>query len=94
LTEVAAAIARNTGRADLAKEAVKNLTNPNTVRLVPLDAQLIQASIDIAADLQLRAAGAIYVAVAHQMNIPLISWDKEQLSRASSLIKTYTPNSY
>ena len=40
------------------------------------------------------SADAIYVAVAKQLNIPLISWDKEQLRKASSLLTTYTPETY
>ncbi len=60
---------------------------------VSLDHSLgIQAS-KIAANHQLRGADALYVAVAAQLNIPLVSWDKEHLSRASNLITTYTPAS-
>lgn len=94
LIEVAAAISRQTGRSDLAKEVVTNLSSLSTMRLVPLDSQLVQISVNIAADLQLRAADAVYVAVANQLNIPLVSWDREQLHRASGLITTYTPDSY
>jgi len=54
----------------------------------------VQAAVTIAADLQLRAGDATYVAVAHQLNIPLISWDKKQLQRAESLVSTYTPDNY
>ncbi len=35
LIEVAAAISRQTGRSDLAKEVVKNLSSLSTMRLVP-----------------------------------------------------------
>ena len=59
-----------------------------------MDSALVQAAVDAATDLQLRAGDAIYVALAHQMNIPLVSWDKEQLQRARSLIATYTPENY
>lgn len=59
-----------------------------------MDASLVQLAIDAATDLQLRAGDAIYVALAHQLNIPLISWDKEQLQKASTLITTYTPENY
>ena len=64
------------------------------MRIIPLDNMLIHLSVDIAANLQLRAADAIYVAVAKQLNIPLVSWDKEQLRKASSLLTTYTPETY
>jgi predicted nucleic acid-binding protein len=66
----------------------------HTVHLVPIDTVLIQAAVEVATDLQLRAGDAIYVALAHQLNIPLVSWDREQLQRAESLVSTYTPDNY
>ena len=59
-----------------------------------MDVSLVQIAIDVATDLQLRAGDAIYVALAHQLNIPLVSWDKEQLQKASTLVTTYTPENY
>jgi predicted nucleic acid-binding protein len=54
----------------------------------------VQKAVDVAINLQLRAGDAIYVALARQLNIPLISWDKEQLQKASTIITTYTPDTY
>lgn len=92
--EVAAAISRRTGDPSLAKEAVSKLHSFDAMHFVLLDSALVQAAIDVATDLQLRAGDAIYVALAHQMNIPMVSWDKEQLQRAGRLITTYTPEGY
>ena len=61
---------------------------------MPLDDTLVWAAVEVAADLKLRTGDATYVAVAHQLNIPLVSWDKEQLQRAGSLVSTYTPDNY
>src|SRR5947209_5747879 len=92
--EVAAAISRRTGDSSLAKEAVRKLHSFDAMHFVPMDSALVQAAVDVATDLQLRAGDAIYVALAHQMNIPLVSWDKEQLQKASTIITTYTPDTY
>ena len=92
--EVAAAISRGTGDFLLAKEAVRKLYDFTALNLLPLDSALIKSAIDIATDLQLRAGDALYVALAHQLNIPLVSWDKEQLQKASAIVTTYTPESY
>lgn len=92
--EVAAAVSRRTGQPELSKNALENLNSTSAIQFVSLDSALVQAAINIATDLQLRAGDAIYVAVAHQLNIPLVSWDREQLERASSLIPTYTPDAY
>jgi len=94
LLEVAASISRQTGQAIRAKEAINTLRSISKIQIVPLDSLLLQAAVNVAIDLQLRAGDALYVALAHQLNIPLVSWDKEQLQRAVSFTKTYTPVSY
>jgi len=77
-----------------AKEAINTLRSISKIQIVPLDSVLVQVAVDAAIDLQLRAGDSIYVALAHRLNIPLVSWDKEQLQRARSLIVTFTPDSY
>jgi predicted nucleic acid-binding protein len=94
LIEIAASISRVAGDIALAKQIVEDINSDNMMQTVPLDAALVQTAVTIAADLQLRAGDATYVAVAHLLNIPLVSWDKEQLQRAGSLIPTYTPDNY
>jgi len=59
-----------------------------------MDEILTQAAVDVAINLQLRAGDAIYVALARQTKHSLISWDKEQLQKASTIITTYTPATY
>ena len=66
----------------------------DAIQFVPLDSVLIQAVIEVATDLQLRAGDATYVAVARQLNLPLVTWDEEQLQRGGSLLTTYTPSTF
>jgi predicted nucleic acid-binding protein len=94
LVEVAAAVSRRTGQAALARQAVNSLTSISEMPLLPLDFTLVQTAVDIATDLQLRAGDAAYVAAAYQLGIPLISWDREHLQRASRIITTYSPITY
>lgn len=94
LIEIAASISRVTGDTALAKQIVEDIKSDSMMQAMPLDTTLVQAAVTIAADLQLRAGDATYVVAAHQLNIPLISWDKEQLQRAGSLVSTYTPDNY
>jgi predicted nucleic acid-binding protein len=91
LTEVAGAIARRTGKPELAHQAVKRLLNIPSLRLVASDQQLGTAAARLAADLRLRGADAMYVAVAYRLNIPLVTWDREQLERTQNFIVAYTP---
>jgi len=94
IIEVAAAIARQSGQAALAKAAIKDMYSISTLRIVPLDSILVRSAVDIASDLQLRAGDATYVAVANKLKIPLVSWDKEQLQLGSGLLTAYTPGTY
>ena len=94
LIEVAAAISRQLRDSNLARETVKNLSDAREIRIDSMDTTLIWAAVEVATNLQLRAGDATYVALAHQLNIPLVSWDKEQLQRAGSLVATYTPGEY
>ena len=94
IIEVAAAIARQSRQPVLAKAAIKDLYSVSTLRIVPLNSVLVRSAVDIASDLQLRAGDATYVAVAYNLKIPLVSWDKEQLQRGGILIANYTPSTY
>ncbi|HJT56766.1 MAG TPA: type II toxin-antitoxin system VapC family toxin [Ktedonobacteraceae bacterium] len=94
LIEVAAAIARGTGDPQLARTVIRDLCFYNAVRILSLKDELMWDAVDVAVSLQLRAGDAAYVAVARRHNIPLVSWDKEQLRKASSLTTTYTPDEY
>ncbi len=92
LAEVAGAISRRAGVPELGWQAVESLTQLPNLRLVPLDPHLGLETARLAAVLQLRGADAAYVAVAHHLRIPLITWDREQAERAGQLIAVYTPD--
>jgi predicted nucleic acid-binding protein len=94
LIEVAAAVSRQAGQPIAGLSAVKYVFNVQGMQLQSPNPQFFWEAVEIAAGLPLRAGDAIYVALARQFNIPLVSWDKEQLQRARRLIATYTPNDY
>ncbi len=91
LPELAGAIARRTGSADLATRAVELIQEHPIARLVPIDALLAEVAARLAGELRLRGADAVYVAVAHQLGIPLITWDHEQLAKGVRVTKVFTP---
>lgn len=93
LVELAATLARQTQQPDVAKQRAKDLYG-TVLSIHTVDTTLIQLAIDTAADLRLKAGDAVYVALAHQLGIPLISWDKEQLARAAPLVEAYSPDLY
>jgi predicted nucleic acid-binding protein len=46
---------------------------------------------ELAVDLQLRNAQASYVAVAQQLQIPLVSWDQQHQERTAGRIVIHMP---
>ena len=91
LAEIAGAVAGRTADPRLAHKAVELVTATPGLRLVTGEPKLAILAARLAADLRLRGPDAFYIAVAHQLNIPLVTWDKEQLDRAARLITTSTP---
>lgn len=61
------------------------------MRIVPMEPALMAEATNIAANLRLRGADSIYVAIAKQLNLPLLTWDNEQLTRAVSIIAAFHP---
>jgi predicted nucleic acid-binding protein len=93
LPEVAGAISRRTGESKLANQVVKQLQRLPLLQLVSVDQRLGQAAARLAANLGLRGADAVYVAVAEQLTVPLLTWDKEQIDKAGKLVQAVTPDS-
>jgi predicted nucleic acid-binding protein len=89
--EVAAAIARRSGRPALGHRAVAALLRLPNLRLVVLDAELAEQAGRIAADSKLRGADAVYVAVAKRLAVPLVTWDREQLERGRGVVEVVRP---
>ena len=94
LVEVAAAITRQTGDHALARGVIKDIYYFSAMHIFSMDSALVWSAVEMAIDLHLRAGDTTYVALARRYNIPLVSWDKEQLHRSANHITTYTPSSY
>ena len=89
--ETAAAVSRITGQPPLAHRAIRELYSMPEMRLAPVDQALIDEAADLAADLSLRGADALFVALASLLGIPLVTFDREQLLRPSGIIVTLRP---
>ncbi|MEP6775863.1 MAG: type II toxin-antitoxin system VapC family toxin [Chloroflexota bacterium] len=93
--EVASALARETlppndPRAD-AYKAVNQLYMLPIMRLVPIDQALVDEATDLAADHKIRGADALFVAVARQLALPLVTFDKYQLKQPQSVVAIIRP---
>ena len=91
LAEVAGAISRRTGHSSLGTGATASLQRLPSMRLIPVDVELAQLGAELAAGLRLRGADALYVALAHRLGVPLVTWDREQRERGQETIVARTP---
>jgi predicted nucleic acid-binding protein len=91
LAEVAGAISRRTGEARLGQAALKVLLRLPGLRVVSVERRLGLEAAQLAADLGLRGADAIYVALAQRLSVPLITWDQEQRDRTLGRVVALTP---
>jgi predicted nucleic acid-binding protein len=56
-----------------------------------MDQSLIEEAAEVAILFGLKAGDALYVAVAQRLNLPLVTFDHEQLTRPTSIITTISP---
>lgn len=89
LVEVAAAISRRTGDSRLALDAAEALENLPDLRLVEMDPNVVQTAVRAGAELGVRAADALYIAIARQLALPLVTLDNNQRQRASRKLDTW-----
>ncbi|MCL4868350.1 MAG: type II toxin-antitoxin system VapC family toxin [Anaerolineae bacterium] len=92
LAEVSGSIARRTGNEQLGYQIVQQIRQLPTLQLITVDDTLGQLAAQVASSYRLRGADAVYLAVAQRLQIPLVSWDREQLDRAAALVTTYQPD--
>jgi predicted nucleic acid-binding protein len=91
LAEVGGAIARLRNNPRRGKLAVSRLRELPRLRFVPHDLTFAETAARVATDLRLRGADAMYVTVSYALDIPLVTWDREQRERASAVVAVQTP---
>jgi predicted nucleic acid-binding protein len=91
LPEVSAAVSR--GRRDevLARDFALALTRLPHLIMIPLDETLARQAMDVAAGSRLRGSDAVYAAVALRFGTTLVTVDREQQERLSSVITACRP---
>lgn len=89
--EVAGAVSRRTNSPLLARSAVRAMKLLPVLRLFVIDDALVDSAARLAADHALRGADAFYVAVAKRLSARLVTWDRDQAKRATSVIDAGPP---
>lgn len=91
LPEVAAALRRGAGDEDLALQAVALLRSKRLVQLFPVTEGLAENAAQIAAGKSIRGGDALYVALASQLRMELVTLDRQQFERGAAVIATRRP---
>jgi predicted nucleic acid-binding protein len=91
VVETAAALSRLTGAPTVAHNAIVYLHSFAPMSLVPMEQPLVDEAADTAANLGLRAADAMYLALAKRLGVPLVTFDQEQLVKAAGIISVVRP---
>lgn len=89
--ETGGSVARVSQDKQLARNAALYLYFASFMQLLPIDQALIDDATDIAITFALKGGDSLYVAVAEQLSIPLVTLDQEQLTRPMSIITTIRP---
>lgn len=93
IVEVASALVRATARADFAVAFSHSLKAIPNFSFVAVDNRLAGLAVDVVGKTGLRAADAVYVALAFEYHLTLITLDNEQISKAQGLIAARMPDS-
>ena len=86
LAEIGGAISRRT-TSSLGLKAIKQVQSLPGLQLIEMEHALIRDAAQLAAELGLRGADSIYVAVAARLDLPLITLDIDQKARAAKRVK-------
>ena len=86
LAEIGGAISRRT-TSSLGLKAIEQVQSLPGLQLIEMEHALIRDAARLAAELGLRGADAIYIAVAARLDLPLITLDIDQKARAAKRVK-------
>ncbi len=90
LAEVGGAISRRTGEPALGRRAIARLEALPGLRLVEMDNELVHEAARLAAKHGLQGVDSVYVAVAHRLNLPLVTFDSDQGQRARKIVSIHS----
>lgn len=89
--EVACGLGRRSGKPLESFQYAKSIELFEPLRIYTIDASLRQLAMHIGTYYRLRAADALYIALAQMAHTPLISLDTEQLTRAPRTVQVVSP---
>lgn len=92
LTEIASGLYRATKNANFISEIISSLRSTPAFYFVAVDSKIVNQAVNVILKTGLRSLDALYIALAIEYNLVLITLDKEQASKGGRLIRIETPS--
>ena len=91
LAEIAGVLAR-TGEVDaIVGVEIRSIETSGRFHITPVTVGLGLLAAEIAQVARIRGADAVFVALARGLDLPLITWDRQQQERGGAFCRTMTP---
>ena len=91
LAEIAGVLARTGEPDEIIEREIRSIETTRRFQIVPVTVGLGLLAAEIARVANIRGADAVFVALARGLDIPLITWDKQQRERGDAFCRTMTP---
>jgi predicted nucleic acid-binding protein len=92
LPEIGGSLKRLAKSEQLAKRSVDFVVHMPLMTIVPLGIDRARISAELAAELGVKGADAVYITLAMSEGLELVSWDESQLRSASARIAAHRPS--
>lgn len=91
ITEVAFGLFRATKDVDFTKTFITAMRKVPNFIFMPVDSRLTGTATEIICETGLRSADAMYVALAHEYHLTLVTLDREQLKKGGTIVPARLP---
>lgn len=91
LAEVSGVLARIGTNDSFVQAVIEHINSSERFEIYPISSGDGLFGAEIAWRARVRGADAIYIALANQLDVPLVSWDRQQRERGALFCRTMTP---
>lgn len=89
--EVIGVLERTGNSPSVIDDAIATMTASSPLTLYPVTLELGFFAAEVARGTAVRGADAVYLALAAWLDVPLVTWDKQQRERGALFCRTMTP---
>lgn len=91
LAEIAGVLARIGEQEEIIEREIRSIDMSGRFLVTPISVGHGLLAAEIARAAKIRGSDAIFVALARRLDLPLVTWDRQQRERGASFCRTMTP---